>query len=137
MKMLSDESRNRAIAKVRILALGLACFLAASGTLAAITPAHDCGAANVLACGCCQSSDAKNAHSVGESLCCDGPDPVRPAPAATELGNQQRFEDPLFDQILSGAAGARACNVALGWIEPKRSRASAPYSYILFCSFLI
>ena len=137
MKMLSDEPRNRAAATVRILALGLVCALTASGALAAITPAHDCGALNGLACECCRTSDATNVYSVGRSSCCDAPDPVKPAPAAAELANSQRVEDLLLNQVHEGDAGSRAYDVALGSIDLTAARASGPHSYILLCSFLI
>lgn len=135
--MLSDESRNRAAATVRILALGLACALTASGALAAITTAHDCGALNGLTCECCRTSDATSVYSVGGSSSCDAPDPVKLAPAAAELGNSQRVEDPLFDRIPEGDAGSTACDVALGSIDLKDARASGPGAFILYCSFLI
>jgi hypothetical protein len=135
--MLFHESRIRAAAKTRRLALGLVCVLAASGALAAISPGHECGAPGAMTCECCQSSGTRTAPTVGGSSCCDAPAPTQPAPAGVEVGSFQRFEDSDLDESREGDAGSRIQGSVLGSIDEREARVAGPHAYILLCTFLI
>lgn len=135
--MLFHESRIRAAAKTRRLALGLVCVLVASGALAAITPGHDCGAQGSMTCECCQPSGSQTALTVRGSSCCDAPAPASPTPATAEVGTTQRAENPCFEEASDKEAGSTIRSIDLGSIDQRNSRASGPHAYILLCAFLI
>jgi hypothetical protein len=137
MKMFMNESRFRATAKTRCLALGFVLVLAAGGVLAGVTPGHDSDVSNAMTCECCQSLLTWAAHTEQESSCCDAPSPAQPAPAAAETCNSQRDEDSGLQASHAREASSKTQQIMFGEAGRKQPRAAGPHAYLLFCSFLI
>jgi len=136
-KMLLRETRIRAAAKTRALALGLVCVLAASGALAAVTPGHRCGAPDATTCECCHSSGTRSGHSAQGASCCDAPSAVQPAPAAAEICTSQRVEGSRLDVSRDREAISSIHEAVPGVINTRPPRAAGTHAHLLLCAFLI
>jgi hypothetical protein len=137
MKMLFHESQIGATAKTRRFALGLVFVLATSGVSAGITPGHDCGVSNAIACECCQSAGTWSGHSLQGSSCCDATFPVQSVPVDVETCNSQRNEKSGLRALRTGETSPIAQQIMFIEGDRKQPQAEGPHAYLMFCSFLI
>ena len=135
--MLSQKSPKQAIAKRRLLVVGLICLLAAAPTVASVSAGIDCNYHGALACECCQSLTTDSLPVLQTESCCESSSADSLSTAPVELCTPQRDTVPDIDESILRESKPSARSAVFDARDRLQSRTGRPLTYLLSCALLI